>query len=175
MAQVYARSCFVQGVDSLVGEHTVCGIALCQFDTSLNGFVTICHVMMVFVALFDIAKDLCRFFCSSGLYEHLLETAFQSSVLLDGIAVFVESRCANALYGTPGKSRLHDVGCIHASRSRTGTNQRMDLVDEDDDVRILLEFLQQGFDALLKLSAVFCSGHDTCHVETYYALVEQHR
>ena len=40
----------------------------------------------------------------------------------------------------------------------------MNLVDEDNNVGIVLNLLEQRPDALLKLSAIFCTGHDTGHV-----------
>ena len=44
---------------------------------------------------------------------HLLEPAFQSSVLLYGIAVFVQSRSTDTLYCPPCQSWFEDVGSIH--------------------------------------------------------------
>ena len=50
----------------------------------------------------------------------------------------------------------------------------MYLVDEDDDVGILLDFLDECLDALFELSAVFGSCHDGGEVEAHEAFVEQH-
>ena len=47
----------------------------------------------------------------------------------------------------------------------------MDLVDEEDDVLVVLQFLDDGLEALLELSAVLGAGHETSHVETDDALV----
>ena len=51
----------------------------------------------------------------------------------------------------------------------------MNLIDEDDDVRVVLQLLEQGSDALLKLSTVFRACHYGSHVETYHAAIEEHR
>ena len=50
----------------------------------------------------------------------------------------------------------------------------MYLVDEDDYVWIVLQFCYYGTQAFLELSAVLCSCYNSCHVERYDALVEQH-
>ena len=50
----------------------------------------------------------------------------------------------------------------------------MNLVDEDDDVWVLLYFLDECLDALLKLATVFGACNDGRHVEVDDALVEQH-
>ena len=50
----------------------------------------------------------------------------------------------------------------------------MDLVDEYDYVGALFNLLEQGADALLKLSAILRAGDEACHVEANQTLVEEH-
>ena len=50
----------------------------------------------------------------------------------------------------------------------------MDLVDEDDDVRVRLEFLHQCLQTFLKLSAILRACYDTCHIERIDTLAEEH-
>ena len=50
----------------------------------------------------------------------------------------------------------------------------MYLVNEDDDVGILLQFLDELADAFLKLSAVFRSCHHACQIECYEPFAEEH-
>ena len=51
----------------------------------------------------------------------------------------------------------------------------MDLVDEHDHVGICLQFLHQGLQAFLKLSAILRACHHTRHIEGIDALAEEHR
>ena len=174
MLQVYARTRLVEGVDGLVGEETVGDIAVCQFDTCLQGLVGIGYVVVLFVAVLDVLQNLQRLLGCCRLNDDLLETTLQGSVLLDGVAVFVECGGADALYGATCQSRLHDVGCIHAARSGAGSDHRVYLVDEHDDVRILLQLLDERLDALFELSAILRASDDGCHVEVDESLAEEH-
>jgi len=132
-------------------------------------------MVMVLVSLLDVLQNLeglrgrCRF------DEHLLKSPFQCAVFLNRVAILVERGRSDALYGAPGKGRLHDIGGIHTAGGRSCANHRVYLIDEYNDVGILLKLFQQCPDALLKLSAILRSGHDGGHVEAHHAAVEQHR
>ena len=49
----------------------------------------------------------------------------------------------------------------------------MNLVYEDNNLRVVLQFTKQSLNALLKLSSVLCSSYDGRHVQTQYSLVEK--
>ena len=49
----------------------------------------------------------------------------------------------------------------------------MDFVNEEDDIRIVLQFAQDAPDTFFKLAAVFGAGHYGCHVEGDDPLVEE--
>ena len=174
MLQVYARTRLVEGVDGLVGEETVGDIAVCQFDTCLQGLVGIGNMVVLFVTILDVLQNLQRLLGRCRLNDDLLETTLQGSILLDGVAVFVECGGTDALYGATCQSRLHDVGCIHAARGGAGSDHRVYLVDEHDDVGILLQLLNERLDALFELSAILRACDDGCHVEVDESLAEEH-
>ena len=171
--EVRARAHFVESVDGLVGEEAVGDVSVCQFDTRQNGIIGVCHVMVLFVALLDVMQDGHGLLHVGGFHDDLLEAALQGTVLLDGVAVFVECGGTDTLDGAACQSRFQDVCGIHASRCAASAHHRVDLVDEDDDVGIVLDFLDECLDALLELSAVLGSCHDARHVETDEALVEE--
>ena len=116
ISQMYTRTYFVHCVDSLVGHEAVVDIAGCQFDTGSQSIVSIGDVVMIFVAVLDVVQNLQRLLVASRLYKHFLETALQGSILLDGVAVFVERRSTDALHGSACQRGLHDVGGIHRAR-----------------------------------------------------------
>ena len=140
--KMYARAHLVHRVDGLVGEEPVADISVCQFDTGLDGLVGIDHVVVVLVAVLHVAQYLQRLFLSGWLHEHFLEAALQGTVFLNGVAIFVERGGTDALDGTTCQSGLHDVGGIHRARRRACSDERMDLVDKDDDVIVLLQLLE---------------------------------
>ncbi len=139
--QMHTRAYLVQGVDGLVGEEAVGDIAVCQFDTCFQCLVGIDDVMVLLVAWFDILKNLQRLLLRGGFNHHLLEAAFEGSIFLNRVAVFVDGRSADALNRASCKGWLHDVCGVHAARRRTGTDECVDFIDENDDIRILLQLL----------------------------------
>ena len=173
--QMYARTRFIHRVYCLVRHETVTDVTGCQFDTSLQCIVGVCHVVMIFVATLHILQDLQRLLIGGGFYHHLLETALQGSVLFDGVAVFVQRRGSDTLYGSASQCRLQDVCGIHCTSSRTRTNHGVYLVDKYNDIRILLQFFDEHLHALFKLSAILRTSYHTRHVERHQTLVEEHR
>ena len=129
--------------------------------------------MMVFVLLFYVSQYLERFFRSSGFYYNFLKTTLQSTVFLDILSVFVKRGSTDTLYFAASQSRLQHIGCIHRTGSCTGAYNSMNLVYEQDYVRILLQLIDNGANALFKLSAVFGSGYNRGHIEHYHPLVKQ--
>jgi hypothetical protein len=61
-----------------------------------------------------------------------------------------------------GFSRL-DASSVPPDPNRP--DDGVDLVDEQDAVRIVLELLEHGFEALLEIAAVFGAGQQCAHVE----------
>ena len=174
MRQMYPRAHFVQGVDGLVGEETVIHIPVCQPHTGIDCLVCIAYMMVSFISLLDIMEYLERLFCRGRFYYHFLEPTLQRAVFLYRVSVLVERGGTYALYRSSCQSRLHDVGSIHAPRCTSGSDHGVYLVDENNDVRILLQFFQQCTDAFLKLSAILGACHDGSHIEVYQSLVKQY-
>jgi hypothetical protein len=56
-----------------------------------------------------------------------------------------------------------------------GPDERVDLVDEDDDFLVVLELLQQALEALLELSAVLGPGHQERQVERENSAIGEQR
>ena len=69
--------------------------------------------------------------------------------------------------------RLQDVGGVERALGRTGADQRVELVDEHDDVRVLGQLLHDRLEALFELAAVLRAGDDQRDVERQDALVGQ--
>jgi hypothetical protein len=65
---------------------------------------------------------------------HRLEATFERGVLLDVLAVFVERGRADALHLAAGERGLEDVRGVHRALGRTGADDGVQLVDEEDDV-----------------------------------------
>ena len=173
VADVHPRTGFVEGVDGLVGKVTVRHVAVGELDAGVDGFGSIGHRVVLLVFRLDVVEDFHGLFRRGGIDEDLLETTFQSAVLFDVLPVFVEGGGADALQLASGQGRLEHVGGVKRPVGVAGPDKRMDLVDEQDDVRVLLQLVEDGLDALLELSAVFGACHNAADVKHHDAFVEQ--
>ena len=129
--------------------------------------------MVLLILFLDVAQNLQRLFRGSRVYYHLLESSFQSSVLLDALAIFVQGGGSDTLQGASCQGWFQDVCRIHRSLGASGSNHRVNLVDEEDDVLVAFQFSDDALDALLKLSSVFGSGYESGKVEAHDSLVEE--
>ena len=69
-----------------------------------------------------------------SLDEHRLEAPRQRRVLLDVLAVLVERGRADAVQLAARQRRLEHVGGVHRALGLAGADQRVQLVDEQDDL-----------------------------------------
>ena len=109
---VDSRTSLVQGIDGLVGQMAVAEVAVGEFHAGFDGLGRVFHQMMVFVSRFDVVQDFDGLGWCGRLDENLLETAFQGTVFLNILAVFVQSGGANALQLATRQSRLEHVAGI---------------------------------------------------------------
>jgi len=102
-----------------------------------------------------------------------LETALKGGVLLDVLAVLLESGGTDGLQFTAGQHGLQDGRGVDRSLGGTRTHQGVDLVDEQHDVTAGLDLLQHLLEALLEVAAVPRAGHQGTQVEGVDLLVAQ--
>ena len=128
---------------------------------------------MFFVFFTESSED---FHCLLGVWRFdgdALETPLKSGVLLDVFAVFVEGCGTDALDFTAREGGLEYVGSVDRAFSTTRTNERVQFVDEEDDVLGAANFVHHRLDALFKLAAVFRAGDHHGEVEHDDAAVVQ--
>ena len=102
-----------------------------------------------------------------------LEAALERGVALDVLAVLVERRGADALELAAGERRLEDVGRVDRALGGAGPDQGVELVDEEDRVVRVAQFLDDLLEPLLELAAVLRAGHQRPDVERQDALVDE--
>ena len=94
-----------------------------------------------------------------------LEPALERGVLLEVLAVLVERGGTDGLELTAGEHRLEDAGGVDRAFGGTGTDERVQLVDEQDDVAAGADLLQHLLEALLEVAAVAGAGDQRAEVE----------
>ena len=94
-----------------------------------------------------------------------LEAPLQRGVLFDVLAILVERRGADAAQFAAGQGRLEQIGRVAAAFGPAGADDRVQFVDEEDDVAGVGHFAQHGLEPLLELAAELRAGHQRAHVE----------
>jgi hypothetical protein len=157
---------FVDHVDRLVRQVTVVDEARRQFGRGRQRRRRILHAVVLFEARLQAAQDLHGLLDRRLVDVHFLEAAAQGMVLLEHAAEFRERGRADALQLAVRQGRLQQVRRVErAARCRTGADDRVDLVDEQDAVRRVLQLLEHGLQALLEVAAVLGAGQQRAHVE----------
>jgi len=161
-----ARRCFVDEVDCLVGQESVGDVAVRQRGRGDDRGVLNLHAVMHFVAFLETAQNGDRVFDSRLADEHRLEAAGEGCVLLDVLLILVQRRCADRTKLAAGKGGLEHVRGVHRPLRGAGADQRVQLIDEKNNVSFaLLDFLDDGFEAVFELAAVFRAGDHRAEVE----------
>ena len=156
---------FVDHVDRLVGQEPVGDVSLGQLGRRRQGGVGNADPVMVLVLLAQPLQDLDRLLHRGRLDHHGLEPPLERAVLLDVLAVLVERGRADALQLAPGERRLEHVARVDGAFGGAGADQRVQLVDEQDDLLVLGDLVHHRLEPLLELAAVLGAGDDRRHVE----------
>src|SRR5690606_12937049 len=129
------------------------------------------HAVVRLVAVAQALEDLDR--VREGRLGDLdrLEAALQCRVLLDVLAVLVERRRADRLQLAAREHRLEDARGVDRALGGTRPNERVDLVDEQEDVAARADLLEHLLQALLEVTAVARAGHERAEVERVELLV----
>ena len=104
--------------------------------------------------------------------EHLLEAALERGILLDVLAVLVERRRADQAQLAAREHGLEHVGCRDRALAAARAHERVQLVDEGDDLAVgVVDLLEHGLEPLLELAAVLRAGDERGEVERDELLV----
>ena len=111
--------------------------------------------------------------CSTrGLADlNRLEAALEGGVLLDVLAVLVEGGRTDGLQLAAGQLRLEDRGGVDRAFGSTCTDERVQLVDEQDDVAAGVDLLEDLLQALFEVTAVAAACDQRTEVEGVELLV----
>ena len=175
LAQLYAGSGFVDQVDGLVGQEAVGDVAVGMRDREIDGVVGVGDGVEFFVAIFDAEQNLDRVDLVRRRNFHGLEAALERTIFFDRLAVFAGRGGADALNFAARQRGLQNVGGVERTFRRSGADQRVQLVDEDDGILRLHQFLHDGLEALFELAAILGAGDDQREIESEDALVGEER
>ena len=169
-----ARAGLVDEVDRLVRELPVRDVAVGEHGRGDERRVADAHAVVRLVALLQAAQDRDRVRDGRLADEDGLEAPLERRVLLDVLAVLVERRRADRAQLAAREHRLQQVRRVDGALGRARADDRVQLVDEEDDLALgVLDLLEHGLDPLLELAAVLRAGEQGADVERPDALALQ--
>ena len=127
------RRRLVDQVDRLVGQEAVGDVAVRERRRGDDRGVLDAHAVVHLVALLEPAQDRDRVLDGRLVDEDRLEAALERGVLLDVLAVLVERGRADGAQLAAREHRLEQVGGVHRALGGAGADDRVQLVDEQDD------------------------------------------
>ena len=160
-----ARAGLVHHINRLVRQKSSGDVALGKFHRSLKRFVGQLGFVMRFILWPQSFQNLDRFLDRRRIHFHGLEPSLQGRVFFDVLAILVQGGCAHTLQLAPAQCRLDDVTRVHRALGRTGPDNRVQLIDEQDHVFAATNFVHHRFDSFLELAAIFRPRHHQCQIE----------
>ncbi len=132
------------------------------------------YAVVQLVLLLDAAQDRDRVLDRGFLDDQRLETTGKGRVLLNVFPVFIQRRGTDAVQLSARQCRFDQVGRVHRTIRLARTDQRVHLVDEQDDLaRGCGNFVQHRLEPLLEFAAILGPGDERTHVEREELLVSQ--
>ncbi len=165
----------VNQIDCLVRQKSVGDVPLRKHRGRHDRRILDAHAMMNFVAFLQPAKNGNRIFNGGLANLHGLEAPLERGILLDVFAIFVDGGRTDRAQFAPRQWWLQHVRRVHRTFRRSRAHQRMQFVDEQNDLPVgFAHFLQHGLQSVLEFAAVFRSGHQRSKIERHNALRLQH-
>ena len=172
-AQLDLGARLVDHVDRLVRLVAVGDEAARLVDRGAQRVLGVLHLVEGLVALLQAGEDEVGLLDRRRLDLDRLEATQQRAVLLDVLAVLLQSGRADARDLAARERRLQDVRGVERALGRAGADERVDLVDEDDEIGALAQLLEDPLQALLELAAVLGAGDHQRQVERDDPLLRQ--
>ncbi len=168
------RRGLVDEVDRLVGELASGDVPVREHRRRDQRRVLDAHTVVHLVALLQAPQDRDRVLDRRLTDEHLLEPALERGVLLDVLAELVERGRADHAQLTARQHRLDHVAGVDRAFRATGTDDRVQLVDEGDDLAVAVDdLLEHRLQPVFELAAVLRARDHRADVERDQPLVAQ--
>ena len=130
--------------------------------------------MVVLVAFFQSTKYWNSVYFARFVYHDGLETTFERLVFLEILLIFIECCCTYSTQFASCKGWLQNVGSIHCALSATCSDERVDFVDEENDVAFSVGYLfDDTFQSFLELAFVLRACYQRTHIQRVELLVFQ--
>ena len=167
----------VEPADHLVRQLQVAHVARRHLECGLDRLVLDPHRVVPFEPRAQVEQDVPRLLDRRLVDLHGPEAARERLVFLDELLVFAERGRADDADLAAREYRLEHVGGVgRRAERRTGANHRVDFVDEQDQVRPLLDLADDVLDPVFEHAAQHGAGDHRVHLEVdHLAIAQAHR
>ena len=172
--QPYSRRRFIDKVNRLIGQIAVADIARGKFHGRVNRFVCDFYLVVRLVFITQAFEDFDGFFFGRLADGNRLEPAFKRRVLFNMFAVFFNRGRADHLQFPAGKRGFQNVGGVHCAFGTAGADEGMDFINKQNDVVRRFYFVNNLFNPLFKVAAVFGAGDHAGEVKGNNPFIFQH-
>ncbi len=168
------RGGLVDEVDRLVGQEAVGDVAVRERRGGDQRAVLDRDAVVQLVALLQPAQDRDRVLHARLADVDGLEAALERGVLLDVLRVLVERRRADGAQFAAREHRLEQVRGVDGALGGAGADDRVQLVEEQDDRAVRVgDLLEHALEPFLELAAVGGAGDQRAHVERDHFAIAQ--
>ena len=170
--QPQRRAGLVDEVDGLVGQEAVGDVAVREHGGGDDGRILDAHAVVDLELFLQAAQDGDGVVDRRLAHHHRAEAARQGGVLLHVLLVLVERGGADAAQIAARQRRFQQVGGVDGALGRAGAHQRVQLVDEADDLAIGIDdFLDHRLQPVFEFAAELGAGDHRAQVEGHQLLV----
>ena len=169
----HTSTSLINKVNSLIRQEAVVDVAIREGSGGNQCLVRDGYAVVSLVLIADTAQNLNSEIHARLRHVHRLETTLKSGVLLDVLTVLIQSGSTDGLQLTASQLRLQNRGRVNCALCSTGTDQRVNLVNKQDDVTALVNLLEHLLQTLLEVTAVTGARNQRAQVEGVKLLILQ--
>ncbi len=158
----------IEHVDRLVRLISVVYVLCGEIDGAFHGPLVVHYLMVVLVAALYTVEDIYRLLSSGLIHLDFLKPSREGSVLVKVLLILIVGRRADTAYLPRGEHRLQNVRSVHrAPGDCPGPYNCMDLIDKEDDLRLLLQLRKHLLHPLLEVAPVLRTRQHSAEIEIY--------
>jgi len=165
----------VDYVDGLVRQQAIADMLHRQVHRRANRLTGVLHAVMFLKPGFESRENGDRFGHRGLDHVDFLEPPRQRVILLEYTAIFLERGRSDAVQIAGSEHRFDQVGGVHgAAGRRTGADDGVNFVDEQDRARFLFQLREHRLQTLFEIAAVLGARYQRAQVEGVDHAVAQH-
>ena len=160
------RARFIHQVNRFIGQKSIRNVSVGQGCRRNDCLILNFYAMINLISFLQTTQNSDGILNRRLIDHNRLEPTFQSRVFFHILSVFIQCSCTDTMQLTSCQHRLQQVACIHCAVRFACTNNRMQLINKEDNLTFALSnLIQNGFQSLLKFTTEFCACNQRTHIQ----------